>query len=115
MKTTYKILHYTGLIYILQRWCQELLAYIFSCIHRSHLMIIDVDYLLRINDQLIKTHVSIAKILSLADTALRLAAYDTAVLTNILSKGKYSVKPQSKKPYTNYLSVQYSLHINKRA
>lgn len=78
-------------------------------------MMIDVDYLSCINDQLIKTHVNIANILSLVDRTIRQEAHDAAVLTHILSKGKYSVKPQSKKPYTNYLPVQYSLHINKRA
>ena len=115
MKTTYKILYYTGPIHILQRWCQELPAYNVSCIHHSHLMMIDVDYLSRINNKLIKTHVSIANRLSLTDRALRPEAYDVAVLTHILSKGKYSVKPQSKKAYTNHMSIQHILYIDKRA
>ena len=87
----------------------------FFCIHRSHLMMIDVDYLSRINDQLIKTHVSIANRLSLTYRALRPVAYDTAVLNNILNRVKYSVKSQSKISYTNHMSIQHSLHIDTRA
>ena len=56
-------------------------------------MMIDVDYLSRINNKLIKTHVSIANRLSPTDRALRPEASDVAVLTHTLSKGKYSVKP----------------------
>ena len=54
MKTTYKIMHCIELIHILRRWCQELLAYNISCIHRNHLMMADVNYLSRIHNELRK-------------------------------------------------------------
>ena len=84
MKTTYKIMHYTGPIHIMRRWCQELLAYSFSCLHRSHTMMIDVDYLSRMHDPLIQTHVTIANRMSLSDRAARPGAYDYDVLTSLL-------------------------------
>ena len=43
MKTTYKIMHYTGPTHTLRRWCQELLAHNFSCVHRSHNMMIEIS------------------------------------------------------------------------
>ena len=64
MKTTYKIVYYTGPIHILRRWCQELLAYNFSCIHRGHDMMQDVDYLSCIKNNLIKAHLLIRDQLS---------------------------------------------------
>ena len=33
MKTTYKIMHYTGYIHILRRWYKDLIVCNFSCIH----------------------------------------------------------------------------------
>ena len=95
MKTTYKIIYYTGPIHILQRWCQELLAYNFSCIYRSRFMMVDVDYILCINDNLITTNMLIANCLSLSDRALRPRTYDAAFLDDILSRGWYSVKPST--------------------
>ena len=92
MKTTYRIMHYTGPIHILRRWYQELLAYNFSCIHRSYLMMIDVDYLSRMHNELIKSHVSIANRLSLSDRATRPEEYSETILDYQLQRGKYSVK-----------------------
>ena len=92
MKTTYKILHYVGPIHILRRWYQELLAYNFSCIHRSHLMMVDVDYLSRMHNSLVKSHVVIANRLSLADRSKRPAAYSGDALDIVLSKGTYTIK-----------------------
>ena len=92
MKTTYRIMHYTGPIHILRRWCQELLAYNFSCIHRSHSIMVDVDYLSRMHNELIKSHVSIANRLSLVDRATRPEAYSETILDYQLQRGKYSVK-----------------------
>ena len=80
MKPTYRIMHYTGPIHILRRWCQELLAYNFSCIHRSPSMMVDVDYLSRMHNKLIKSHVSIATRLSLVDRATRPEAYSETIL-----------------------------------
>ena len=95
MKTTYKILHYQGPIHVLRRWCQELLAYSFSCIHRSHTMMIDVDYLSRMHDKLVKNHTMLANAWSLADRAALPCVYKSTTLEMLLSKGKYSTKSLS--------------------
>ena len=92
MKTTYKILYYQGPIHVLRRWCQELLAYSFSCIHRSHTMMVDVDYLSRIHDILIEKHTILANTWSLVDRAARPCAYKSTTLDTLLSRGKYSIK-----------------------
>ena len=92
MKTTYRIMYYTGPIHILRRWCQELLAYNFSCIHRSHSIMVDVDYLSRMHNELIKSHVSIANRLSLVDRETRPEGYSETILDYQLQRGKYLVK-----------------------
>ena len=84
MKTTYKIMHYTGPIHVLRRWYQELLAYNFVCVHRSYLMMVGVDYLSRIHNDLIKSHVLIANQLSLSDRSARPGAYTMEMLTEML-------------------------------
>ena len=84
MKTTYKIMHYTEPIHILRRWYQELLAYNLLCIHRSHLIMVDVDYLSRMHKKLIKTHVFIANRLSLVDRETRPEAYSNNILDSQL-------------------------------
>ena len=101
MKPTYKVMHYIGPIHILRRWYQELLACNFSCIHRSHDTMQDVDYLSCIKKILIKDHLLICNQLSLADRALRPGAYDETVISSILAQGKYSSKqslPQRSNP-----------------
>ena len=45
IKTIYKILNYDGPLHVLRRWTQELQAYSFTCIHRSNIMMQDVDAL----------------------------------------------------------------------
>ena len=95
MKTKYKILNYQGPIHVLRRWCQELLAYSFSCIHRSHTMMVDVDYLSRMHDNLFKKHTLLANAWSLVDRAAHPCAYKSATFDLLLSKGKYSSKSLS--------------------
>ena len=55
-------------------------------------MMMDVDYLSRIHNELIKSHVSIANRLSLADRAPRLEAYSETILDSQPHRGHYSVK-----------------------
>ena len=62
MKTTNNIMNYTGPIHILWQWCQEMLAYHVLCIHRSNLMMVDVDYLSHMYENLSKTHPSVREI-----------------------------------------------------
>jgi len=47
MKTLYKMLQYEGPIHCLRRWSQELQAFDFETIHRSAVMMKDVDALNR--------------------------------------------------------------------
>ena len=114
-KTTYKIMYYTRPIHILRRWCQELLVCNFSCIHCSHIMTQDVDYFSRINDSLVKAHVSICNRLSLTNRADRPGDYDTSVLESILLRGKYYVKPSDVQVHIHHTSAQMFLHTGKRA
>ena len=114
MKTTYKIIHYTGPIHILRRWCQELLAYHFSCIHRSHLMMVDVDYLSRMHNDLVKSHVVLANMLLLADRAARPGAYDADVLADVLQRGKYTVKLYDAYHEQHLDSMSATFHIQKK-
>ena len=92
MKTTYNILHYTGPIHVLHRWCQDLLAYSFSFIHRSYDMMVDVDYLSRMHERLVKSHTVLSNAWSLADREARPCAYKCAMLDMLLRKDKYSTK-----------------------
>ena len=55
-------------------------------------MMVDVDYLSRMHNELIKSHVSIANRLSLVDRASRPEAYSETILDYQLQRGKYSVK-----------------------
>ena len=68
-------------------------------------MIMNVDYLSRMYNNLSKTYITIANDLSLADRAARPGAYNATILHNILSPGKYSLKPtdarQGAAPITN--------------
>ena len=43
MKSTSKILEYNGQIHTLRRWCQELMAYDFTPLHRPCNIMKDVD------------------------------------------------------------------------
>ena len=52
-------------------------------------MMVDVDYLSRIHNELIKTHVSIANRLSLGDMATRPESYNENILDSQLQHGKY--------------------------
>ena len=115
MKTTYKIMHYTGPIHILRRWCQELLAYHFSCLHRSHTMMIDVDYLSRMHDPLIQTHVTIANRMSLSDRAARPGAYDYDTLMSLFQRGKYSLKVSKNNTTSLVTACQNVVHVQKKA
>lgn len=92
MATTYKILYYTEPVHTLRRWYQEILAYAFAFIHQSYKMIINVDYLSRIHNGLVRQHVIIANALSFADRSARPCAYKVLTWTNALSRGKYSIK-----------------------
>ena len=67
MATTYKIIFYTCPIHTLMKWSQELHGYYFLCIHRCHKMMVDMNYLSRMYDNLVKQHVIVENILSLAD------------------------------------------------
>ena len=98
MATTYKILHYLGPIHTLRRWCQEMLAYSFACIHRTHKMMIDVDYMSRLHNNLVRQHMILANALSVADRSARPCAYKEHTWDYVLSKGKYSIKPSTKLP-----------------
>ena len=55
-------------------------------------MMVNVDYLSRIHNESIKSHVSIANRLSLVDRATRPEAYSETILDYQLQRGKYSVK-----------------------
>ena len=88
MKTTYKILHYNGPIHILCCWCQELLSYNFSCIHRSRLMMVDVDYLSRMHNSLVKNHVLFANSVALSNRLSRPDAYEESALATMIDKGR---------------------------
>ena len=114
MKPTYRIMYYTGPIHILRRWCQELLAYNFSCIHRSHSMMIDVDYLSWMHNELIKSRVSIASRLSLVDRATRPEAYSETILDYKLQRGKYLVKNFHAEIGENDVQVHVAFQGHKR-
>ena len=58
-------------------------------------MMIDVDYLSRMHDKLVKNHTMLANAWSLADRAARPCAYKSTTLEMLLSKGKYSTKSLS--------------------
>ena len=55
-------------------------------------MMVDVDYLSRIHNDLVKAHGLIANQLSLVDRSVRPGAYSSEVLATILQRGKYLVK-----------------------
>ena len=55
-------------------------------------MVVDVDYLSRKHNELIKKHVSIANQLSLVDRETRSEAYSENILDSQLQRETYSVK-----------------------
>ena len=76
-------------------------------------MMIDVDYLSRMHNALIKSHVLIANQLSLADRSARPGAYSTEVLVSILQRGKYSVKLLDVTNYHHLNDGTATYHIKK--
>ena len=92
MKTTYKNLFYTGPIHTLRFWYQEMLAYDISYIHWSHKMMVNVDYLSRIHDQLVKQHVLMAESLSLANMQYHPYVYTLHTLKTLFDCGKSTMK-----------------------
>ena len=55
-------------------------------------MMVDVAYLLKIHNELIKSHVFIANRLSLVDRTTRPEVYSETILVYQLHRGKYLVK-----------------------
>ena len=55
-------------------------------------MIVDVDYLSRMNDTLVKQHTLLANAWSIADRTARPRAYESKTLETLLHRGKYSIK-----------------------
>ena len=84
------------------------------CIHRSHLMIVDVDYLSCMHNDLVKSHVVLANRLSLADRAARPGAYDADVLADVLQRGKYTVKLYDAYHEQHLDSMSATFHIQKK-
>ena len=58
-------------------------------------MMVDVDYLSRMHDNLVKKHTLLANAWSLVDRAAHPCAYKSATFDLLLSKGKYSSKSLS--------------------
>lgn len=75
-----EIFDYGGNIPMVCCWAQELLSYMYSVLHRSHRMMIDVDALTRRFGPLIATHCNIAKLIHDRDVAMRPLAYESSTL-----------------------------------
>ena len=68
-------------------------------------MVVDVDYLSRMHNSLIKSHVVIANRMSLADRAEQPATCSEDVLSIILSKGKYTIKFRDRYMFINAVNT----------
>ena len=79
-----KIIEYDGPILIIKRYAQELLDYMFTVVHRSSKMVIDVDSLIKQFGTLIATHCVIAIILRDRGIIKRPFAYDKPFSTSPL-------------------------------
>ena len=76
-------------------------------------MMVDVEYLSRMHNELIKSHVPIAKRLLLVDRATRPEAYSKTILHYQLQCGKYSVKNVHAKIGENDVQVHISFQGHK--
>ena len=61
-------------------------------------MMIDVDYMSRLHNNLVRQHMILANALLVADRNARPCAYKEHTWEYVLSKGKYSIKPSTKFP-----------------
>jgi len=75
-----EILEYTGSIYQLRRWYQELFAYGFSILYRPVTMMKDVDTLSCHPDLLIRQYLTTASLMHYRDIQTRSFAYNYDVL-----------------------------------
>ena len=57
------LIEYDGYIFMVQRWAQELMGYIFAAVHRPNQMMCDIDALSRRYGKLIVAHLCISNIL----------------------------------------------------
>ena len=80
MKSISKILEYDGHMHMLCRYCQEMMAYNFDCVHRLNSMMKDVDALSRMFDPLVAEYIQLTNILRIADRKMR---YLTHTMKNI--------------------------------
>ena len=88
MKTVYKILNYEGSIYSISRLAHELLAYSFTCVHRSNSMMVDVDVLSRYYDPLADKHVAIDNMYLIRDEYNYADAHGGIVFDDLLLHNK---------------------------
>ena len=77
-------------------------------------MMVDIYYLSRMHNELIKSHVSIVNRLSLVDRETRPEAYSETILDYQLQRGKYSVKNVHAKIGKNYVQVHTAFQGYKR-
>ena len=101
MKTVYKILNYEGSIYSISRLAHELLAYSFTCVHRSNSMMVDVDVLSRYYDPLAVKHVAIANTYHISNGHNCVDAYSSIVFDDLLLHNKYTLKPSAKRKFVD--------------
>ena len=83
-KIIYKILNYDKPVYTLRWWVQELLAYMFICVHRPNNMMQDVDALSRYHNHLVVAHVLCANTYHHQDMADRFDAYISSIFDSLL-------------------------------
>ena len=77
-------------------------------------MMVNVDYLSRIHNESIKSHVSIANRLSLVDRATRPEAYSETILDYKFQRGKYLVKNFHAEIGENDVQVHVAFQGHKR-
>ena len=90
----YKILSYDGTIHTLRHWTQELLAYSFTCVHRSNKIMQDADELSRYLHPLVTQQAKCVAFYRSKDIYDRADAYSSSVFDELLRSNKYAIKKQ---------------------
>ena len=117
-----KILFYDGPTHALRRWCQEMMVYSFSYIHRSHEITVDVNYLFRMHNPLVKAHTIVKNTFSTADRVAHPWTYKAGSWEGLLRRCQYwfkqsdidsasSVHTCNTQPETKRLKVTQEEHL----
>lgn len=93
MTSTSKILEYEGPIHIMRRWCQDLMAYDFTPLHRTCNMMKDVDAMNRgPYHKIMNDYECMSQVMRQQDFASNPLACCDKTFNTIIAQGSYSLK-----------------------